>query len=124
MMAIKQPYNVNTASEAAGLAALRNRDRIMVSVNALRKEKDRMYSRLCDEIPWLRPVPSDANFVLSEVRSIPAVDVYEELRKRGVIIRFFGSQGALAPHHLQLSLTVYSCPSTFCDLLQLSLHRM
>lgn len=50
MMAIKQPYNVNTASEAAGLAALRHRDEIMVSVRALRAEKDRMFKRLTEEV--------------------------------------------------------------------------
>jgi len=103
MMAIKQPYNVNTASEAAGLAALKHRDEIMASVNALRAEKDRMFQRLTDEISWLRPVPSDANFVLNEVHGVPAVDVYQELRKRGVIIRFFGSQGGDLSNYIRIS---------------------
>ena len=67
MMGIKQPYNVNTAAEIAGLAALAHRDEIMVSVNALRTEKDRMFQRLGEELSWLVPVPSDANFVLNEV---------------------------------------------------------
>jgi histidinol-phosphate aminotransferase len=58
MMAIKQPYNVNTASEAAGLAALRYRDEIMVSVTALRAEKDRMFQRLRDEVRTRPPSPN------------------------------------------------------------------
>ena len=67
MMGIKQPYNVNTAAEIAGLAALKHRDEILVTVNALRAEKDRMWTRINEELSWLKPVPSDANFVLNEV---------------------------------------------------------
>ena len=48
MMAIKQPYNVNTAAEAAGIAAIRHRDAIMATVTQLRQEKDRMYNALCE----------------------------------------------------------------------------
>ena len=46
MMAIKQPYNVNTAAEAAGLAALKHRDAILATVASLRAEKDRLFSSL------------------------------------------------------------------------------
>ena len=45
-MAIKQPYNVNTAAEAAGLAALTHRDVIMETVHKLRVEKDRLFKAL------------------------------------------------------------------------------
>ena len=48
MLAIKQPYNVNTAAEAAALAALKHRDKIMGTVTALRREKDRLYRMLLE----------------------------------------------------------------------------
>lgn len=103
-MGIKQPYNVNTAAEAAGLAALKHRDEIMVSVRALRAEKDRMFQRISDEISWLRPVPSDANFVLNEVLGgLSALDVYNKLRAAGVIIRYFGSQGGDLSNYIRIS---------------------
>lgn len=53
MMAIKQPYNVNTAAEAAGLAALEHRDLIMSTVTALRKAKDDMFAEL-EKVCWGR----------------------------------------------------------------------
>jgi HAD superfamily hydrolase (TIGR01548 family) len=104
MMGIKQPYNVNTASEHAGLLALEHRDEIMVSVNALRAEKDRMLARISAELSWLRPVPSDANFVLNEVLGgMVAQSVYQALREAGVIIRFFGKQGGDLSNYIRIS---------------------
>ncbi|EDQ84329.1 uncharacterized protein MONBRDRAFT_39309 [Monosiga brevicollis MX1] len=76
MMAIKQPYNVNTAADAAGLAALEHRDTILKTVAILRAEKDRLYTELT-KVDWLRPVPSDANFVLVEVQRLPAQTLYQ-----------------------------------------------
>ena len=46
------------------------------------------------QISWLRPVKSDANFVLNEVLGgLPADSVYQKLRDKGVLIRYFGTQG-------------------------------
>lgn len=102
MLAIKQPYNVNTAAEAAGCAALAHRDEIMLSVAKLREAKDKLYISLA-ELPWLRPLPSEANFVLCEVLGISAVDVYEGLRRQGIIIRYFGSQGGQLQNYIRIS---------------------
>ena len=48
---------------------------------------------LLAELPFLRPFPSTANFILCEVRGIPAKDVRDRLRKRGILIRYFDSPG-------------------------------
>eukprot|EP00730_Choanoeca_flexa_P017499 TRINITY_DN843_c0_g1_i1.p1 TRINITY_DN843_c0_g1~~TRINITY_DN843_c0_g1_i1.p1 ORF type:complete len:373 (+),score=100.27 TRINITY_DN843_c0_g1_i1:84-1202(+) len=102
MLAIKQPYNVTTATEAAGLAALECREDIMKTVTQLRQEKDRMYKAL-SEFAWLEPVSSDANFLLIKVLRIPAKQLYDALRKRGIIIRFFGSQGGDLHNYVRIS---------------------
>ena len=46
MLAIKQPYNVNVAADAAAIAALEHRAEIMATVTALRAEKDRLFTEL------------------------------------------------------------------------------
>ncbi|EGD72613.1 hypothetical protein PTSG_04348 [Salpingoeca rosetta] len=103
MMAIKQPYNVNTAAEAAGLAAIEHREAIMVTVRAMRQERDRLFNEL-KQFSWLRPIPSSANFTLIEVTGDrSAHDVYMALRKRGIIIRFFGSQGGNLNNFIRIS---------------------
>ena len=48
-------------------------------------------------------MPSQANFVLLEVLGTQtAFNVYVALRKRGIIIRFFGQQGLRASLHNRL----------------------
>ncbi len=42
---------------------------------------------------WVRPYPSRANFILCEVKRIPARQVRDELRKRGILVRYFDSSG-------------------------------
>jgi histidinol-phosphate aminotransferase len=88
MMAIKQPYNVSVHAEAGALAALRHRAEIMETVRCIAAERDRL-SRLVGELGWLRPVPSEANFVLFAVEDRSALDVARDLRCRGVLVRHY-----------------------------------
>ncbi len=88
MMALKQPYNVNVAGEAAALAALEHRAETAKNLAALVAERDRM-ARLVAALGWLEPYPSAANFVLFAVRGRPARAVAEALRRRGVLIRYY-----------------------------------
>ena len=42
-------------------------------------------------MPWLRPFDSEANFLLCEVRDLVAKDVRDQLRGRGILVRYFDS---------------------------------
>ncbi len=88
MMAIKQPYNVNVAGDAAARAALRHRAVILETVTSLVAERERMSKRLA-QLGWLKPLPSQSNFVLVEVVGRSAKDVAAGLRQQGVLVRFY-----------------------------------
>lgn len=88
MMAIKQPYNVNIAAEVAAIAALRHRAEIFETVRMLTAERDRMIGSLA-RFGWLRPFPSEANFVLFDVVGRSAAAVAEGLRRQGVLVRYY-----------------------------------
>lgn len=88
MMMIKQPYNVNVAADVAARVALERRDEIMETVRCLVRERDRMTTEL-KRFDWLRPAPSEANFVLFEVAGRSARDVAAGLRGRGVLVRHY-----------------------------------
>jgi histidinol-phosphate/aromatic aminotransferase/cobyric acid decarboxylase-like protein len=104
----------------------------MKTVRLLVEEKERLFALLSSPMfaPYLRPVPSKANFVLCEVqrpasappRSAPeplltrhdtrqilpsaalsAVEVAQGLRKRGILIRYFGSQGGALQNYIRIS---------------------
>ena len=86
MLAIKQPYNVNAAADAAARAALAHRGDLLAAVRAIVAERDRL-SREVGALGWLQPHPSDANFVLFDVKAGDSGEVAAALRERGVLVR-------------------------------------
>jgi hypothetical protein len=67
------------------------------------QERDRMFQAL-EKIEWLEPVPSDANFILCKVtddRNPKAV--HQALRCKGILVRFFGSQGGALERYIRFS---------------------
>ena len=104
MMAIKQPYNINSTADAGARAALQHREVILETVMALKDERKRLFSSL-SEFAWLKPYPSEANFVLSEVvrSSLPASMIADFLRRRGIVIRYFGKQGGQLENFIRIS---------------------
>ena len=44
---------------------------------------------VCAELGWLKPLPSQANFVLFAVEGRNAGEVVAQLRKRGVLVRHY-----------------------------------
>lgn len=92
LLKAKQPYNVGVAATVAGLAALAHRDEIEVSVQALVEERDRLYAGL-QTIPYLCPVPSRANFVLSRVEGMDAHGLKQTLAREGILARHYARTG-------------------------------
>ena len=88
LMAIKIPHNVGVDAEIAVRESLRDVDYLMEKVKAIVAEKDRLYAAL-GELDWLRPYPSQANFVLCRVLRGSAAELQAELQQRGILIRYF-----------------------------------
>ncbi|MBH76943.1 MAG: histidinol-phosphate transaminase [Dehalococcoidia bacterium] len=88
MLAIKQPYNVNVAADAAARAALAHRDELLATVRTIVVERDRL-SHEVGTLGWLVPYPSDANFVLFDVEKADASAIAASLRERGVLVRHY-----------------------------------
>jgi histidinol-phosphate aminotransferase len=88
----KQPYNVNVAATAAGLASLAHRAEIQPTVEALIHERDRLYEEL-GRVPFLRPYPSRANFVLCRVVDRDAAELKAQLAAKGILVRHFAKPG-------------------------------
>ena len=89
---VKVPFNLTVAAEQAILASLEDRNWLEKNVALIVSERERLYSRLA-ELPWLRPYPSQANFVLCEVRGPAAKDVRDRLAEQGIMVRYFDSPG-------------------------------
>lgn len=88
MMALKQPYNVNVAAEAGAIAAIEHYAEVRETIASITAERDRM-AGLCAQLGWLKPLPSQANFVLMGVEGRSAKDVAAALRAQGVLVRYY-----------------------------------
>ena len=95
MNRIRQPFNVNSLGQAAGLAALEDDNHVVECVRMIEAGKAFLY----DEFKTLgvKYVPSRANFILVDVGR-NAADIYQKLLHEGVIVRpltSFGMETAL-----------------------------
>ncbi len=88
----KQPYNVNVAAAVAGIASLRHVEQITAVVQRLREERERLLACLA-EIPYLRPHPSHANFILCDVIGREAKALKGALERQGILVRHYNKPG-------------------------------
>lgn len=89
---IKQPYNVNSAAQAAVLASLEDLDLLRARVQTLIAERERLYREL-QKIEYLRPFPSHSNFILNRVLGRDAYELKMALQRQGILVRYYNSAG-------------------------------
>ena len=94
----KQPYNVNVAASVAAIASLEDLTALIPVVASLKNERKRLFDGLCS-IPYLRPYPSQANFILCKVLNeseggCDAAWLKRTLaQKYGILVRYFDKAG-------------------------------
>jgi histidinol-phosphate aminotransferase len=83
--AVQEPFNVNVAALAAGVASLRRTDQLP----ARREQVARARRALGDPLrsTAIRAVPSDANFVLLDLGGADDGEVAEALARDGILVR-------------------------------------
>ncbi len=82
------PFSVGTFQQIAGEVMLGEQKYQKKLADLVISERDRLYKDL-EKLPDIRPVKSHANFILFESVNIPARTLFEELYKRGVLLRYF-----------------------------------
>ena len=88
MMAIKIPHNVSVAAEIAIRESLADINFLQDKVEALIKERARLFKEL-KNISWLKPYPSQANFIYCAILKGNASEIHLKLQKKGVLVRYF-----------------------------------
>ena len=95
LLKIKQPYNVNVAAEAAGIAAVEHADALMERVALVRESRDSLFTALAER-PGLEPYLSQANFILVDISAAPN-GFEQRLLSTGLLVRSY-SDPQLAGH--------------------------
>ena len=97
----KQPYNVNVAASTAAIASLQDLDFLAGRVAQIQEERQRLQAELLG-VPYLKPYPSQANFILCRVMEGDAAALKAYLaREHGVLVRYFNSPGL--QDHIRIS---------------------
>lgn len=87
---IKQPYNVPVAASAAAIAVLKTPGYLENHIARMVAERERMIA-LLSEIPYLRPYPSQATYVLCQVLGREAGELKSALEREGILVRYYTS---------------------------------
>jgi histidinol-phosphate aminotransferase len=88
LMAIKIPHNVSIAAEIAVRESLNDLNYLQDRVNLIVEERSRLFSEL-QKFKWLKPYPSQANFIYVAVLRGSAGDLHLKLQKKGILVRYF-----------------------------------
>ena len=89
---IKQPYNINAAAMAAAVAALDDLAWLQEKARLIAAERERLRGLLA-AVDWLRPYPSQANFILCRVDGRDAAQLKQALEQHGILVRYFNKPG-------------------------------
>ena len=85
---IKQPYNISVFAQIAALESLRDRDYLMRNVQALVKERARLFDFL-QGLDFLSPIPSEGNYILCNVTRGNGEHVFNLLKQRNIFVRYY-----------------------------------
>lgn len=93
---IRLPYNINILTQVSAAFALRHRAVFDEQTQKLRASRAELYAQL-DALAGISVFPSEANFLLFRTESRAAPEVFEELRRAGVLIKnLHGAHSLLA----------------------------
>jgi histidinol-phosphate aminotransferase len=87
---VKLPYNVNVAAEIAAKESLKDVEYLQKNVKAIVLERKRLSQKL-EEQGVLKPLPSEANFILCKVLKGNALEIKQKLERRGIFVRHFNN---------------------------------
>ena len=88
---VRPPYSVNAAAQIAALVSLQHRATLMEQVELVIDERERLFSAI-SALPYLKPAPSRANFILCEVSRLSGAELWEMLLRRGIVARTYSGR--------------------------------
>ena len=84
---IKDAYNLDAVSQELALAALSDMDHMRENVEKIKATRERLSHALTDI--GYTVYPSEANFILVRPTGLHAKDLFERLKKKHILVRYF-----------------------------------
>jgi len=98
----KDPWNVNTLAQAAGVAALADDAYRAASIAAIAAARQHLARGLA-ALPGLHPFPACANFILARLAGLTAPVLRRALLQDGILIRDCGNYPGLSDAYIRLA---------------------
>jgi histidinol-phosphate aminotransferase len=90
LLKIKPPYNVSMAAAVAARESIKDSQYLLGTVRKMIEERSRLFDKL-REVKYLKPIPSQANFILCQVVQGDAKYIQDELEKKGILVRYYNT---------------------------------
>jgi histidinol-phosphate aminotransferase len=100
MYKLKDSYNLNMISQTAAEAALSDLDHMRANVAKIVCTRERLVSELLSR--GYRVSPSDSNFVWVKPCAVTAKDLFESLRNKGILVRYF--EGSITGEYIRITI--------------------
>lgn len=84
------PYNINSMTMAAGIGALSDGQYTKANAETIKNNREYTKNELIKA--GFSVIPSDANFVFAKHNDISGEKLYQELKKRGILVRHFAKE--------------------------------
>lgn len=100
----KDPWNVNSLAQVAGVAALAAEDYRAASLAAIPAARDGLFAALA-ALPGVRPFPAAANFILADIAGtgLTAAALRQAILPAGLLIRDCANYPGLSPDYIRLA---------------------
>lgn len=85
---LRPPYNVSAAAVVAALATFDDRNYVQATIDRIVAERERLYAALA-ALPGVRPLPSQASFILCRFEDRTGPEVAASLAAQGILVRSF-----------------------------------
>lgn len=102
--AAKDPWNVNSLAQAAGIAALTDDRYQQKSREVVQEAKQNLYAELT-RFAGLKPLPPAVNYILLDTGAsgYTAAELRNRLAKKNVLIRDCGNYPGLSPYYMRIA---------------------
>ena len=115
-----EPWSVNTLASVAAAESLRDLAYRTRTLKLIRQERTFLMNQLAG-FPWLRPFPSETNFLLVQIVTarITSTQLRERLEHRNILIRDGASFPGLGPRYFRIAIQNHSDNQRLIDELRI-----
>ncbi len=100
---IRLPYNINSLTQLTTKFALDNPELFQKQTRQICLDRALVAEQL-NKLPGIRVFKSSANFILFKTKNNQATHIFEQLKKRGILIKNLSTQGGLLSDSLRVTI--------------------